>query len=111
MVSDGAGWCGQIAPDWVAPTAWQLDHFHGKQKITEAARDPERAARWWSWVAENNLDALGTSLRHCLTNGLIDPEAGRNLMGYFHRGAAALQTYLRLREAGHSPRWPPVDRG
>lgn len=111
LVSDGAGWCGEIAPDWVGPTAWQLDHFHGKQRITEVAKDPERAARWWSWVAENNLDALGKSLKHCLTNGQIDPEAGRSLMGYFRRGAGALRTYLRLRDAGHSAQMAPRGSG
>lgn len=77
-ISDGAGWCREIFAEWVRPTHHQLDHFHGKQRITEVARDPDRAARWWGWVAESNLDALGRSINAYIRSGHVDPDAGRN---------------------------------
>lgn len=104
-ISDGAGWCPEIFAEWVRPTHHQLDHFHGKQRITEVARDPDRAARWWAWVAESNLDALGRSINAYIRSGHVDSEAGRNLLAYFEKGAAALNTYFQLRAADTARRW------
>jgi len=111
MVSDGGGWCAEVPRDWIAPTAWQLDHFHGKLRISEVARDPDRAARWWGWVAEHNLGALGRSIHALIRSDKIDPKEGANLLAYFERGASALHTYLRLREAGHSEQMAPRGSG
>ena len=87
FISDGAGWLADLPAEWIAPTAVQLDHFHGKLRIAEVARDPERAARWWAWVAESNLSALGRSINALIAAGRIDPKDGRNLLGYLARGA------------------------
>jgi hypothetical protein len=111
FVADGAGWLADLPGDWIAPTAYQLDHFHGKLRIREVARDPERAARWWGWVAEHNLEALGRSIHRYLASGQIDPGAAANLLTYLGRGAGALHTYLRLREEGHSPQMAPRGSG
>lgn len=53
---------GSLPSEWIRPTAVQLDHFHAKPGIKELAKDPERAARWWGYVARGNLEALGRSL-------------------------------------------------
>jgi len=111
FVSDGAGWLANLPADWIAPTAYQLDHFHGKLRISEVAKDPERAARWWGWVAEHNLDALGRSIHRYVSSGEVKPEAGANLLEYFRRGASALHTYLRLRGQGHSAQMAPKGSG
>jgi len=111
FISDGAGWLADLPRDWIAPTAVQLDHFHGKLRIGEVAKDPERAARWWAWVAESNLGALGRSIDALVGAGRIDPKDGRNLLGYLARGAGAMHTYVRLQEAGHSPQMAPRGSG
>lgn len=111
FVADGAGWLADLPAGWIVPTAYQLDQFHGKLRIAEVARDPDRAARWWAWVASSNLDALGRSIHHYVSSGQIDPEAAANLLAYLERGAGALQTYLRLREAGHSEQMAPRGSG
>lgn len=111
FVADGAGWLADLPADWISPTAYQLDHFHGKLRIAEVARDPDRAARWWAWVAEQNLDALGRSIHRLIQTGKVDPKEGGNLLQYFERGAGALQTYLKLREAGHSEQMAPRGSG
>lgn len=111
FVADGAGWLADLPADWISPTAYQLDHFHGKLHIAEVARDPDRAARWWAWAAESNLDALGRSIHHYVASGQIDPKAAANLLTYFERGAGALHTYLRLREAGHPDQMAPRGSG
>ncbi len=111
FVADGAGWLADLPADWIAPTAYQLDHFHGKFRLAEAAKDPDRAARWWAWVAEHNLSALGRSINHYVRSGAIEPKAAASLLHYFERGAGALHTYLRLREAGHSPQMAPRGSG
>jgi len=111
FVADGAGWLADLPAGWIVPTAFQLDHFHGKLRIAEVARDPDRAARWWAWVAESNLEALGRSIHHYVSTGQIDPKAAATLLAYFERGAGALQTYLRLREAGHSEQMAPRGSG
>ncbi len=80
FVSDGAGWLAGLPADWIAPTAIQLDHFHGKLRISEVAKDPERAARWWGWVAEHNLDALGRSIHALVSSGRIDPKDAAGLL-------------------------------
>ncbi len=111
LVSDGGGWCAEVPGDWISPTAYQLDHFHGKLRISEVAKDPDRAARWWGWVSEHNLDALGRSIHAFIRAGKIEAKAGASLLGYFERGAAALHTYLRLRQAGHSEQMAPRGSG
>jgi hypothetical protein len=111
FVADGAGWLADLPGDWISPTAYQLDHFHGKLRIREVAKDPERAARWWAFVAEHNLGALGRSIRSGIASGRIEAEAGENLLAYLRRGVGALHTYLRLREAGHSPQMAPRGSG
>jgi len=111
FISDGAGWLADLPREWIAPTAVQLDHFHGKLRIAEVARDPDRAARWWAWVAEHNLGALGRSIDALARAGRIDPKDGRTLLGYLARGAGALHTYVRLQEAGHSPQMAPRGSG
>ncbi len=111
FVADGAGWLADLPAGWIAPTAYQLDHFHGKLRIAEVARDPDRAARWWAFLASSNLDALGRSIHHYVSCGQIDPKAAANLLTYFERGAGALQTYLRLREQGHSEQMAPRGSG
>ena len=111
FVADGAGWLADLPADWISPTAYQLDHFHGKLRIAEVARDPDRAARWWAFLAESNLDALGRSIYHYVSSGQIDPKAAANLLAYFERGAGALTTYLRLREAGYSEQMAPQGSG
>ncbi|MDP9297141.1 MAG: UPF0236 family protein, partial [Actinomycetota bacterium] len=111
FVSDGAGWLGDLPSDWIAPTAVQLDHFHGKLRISEVAKDPERAARWWAWVAEHNLGALGRSINSLASQGRIDLEDGRKLLGYLARGQAAINTYVRMQEVRHSPQMAPRGSG
>jgi len=111
FISDGAGWLADLAAEWIAPTAVQLDQFHGKLRISEVARDPERAARWWAWVAEANLDALGRSINQLIRTGGIDPKDGHNLLEYLVRGAGAINAYVRLQEAGHSPQMAPRGSG
>ncbi len=111
FVSDGAGWLADLPSDWIAPTAVQLDHFHGKLRISEVAKDPERAARWWAWVAESNLGALGRSINSLVGAGRIDPTDGRKLLGYLSRGHAAINTYVRMQQAGHSPQMAPRGSG
>ncbi len=111
FVSDGAGWLADLPSDWIAPTAVQLDHFHGKLRIFEVAKDPERAARWWAWVAESNLGALGRSINSLAASGRIDPTEGRKLLGYLARGQAAINTHVRMQEAGHSAQMAPRGSG
>lgn len=111
FVADGAGWLADLPADRISPTAYQLDQLHGKLRIGEVARDPGRAARWWAWVAEQNLDALGRSIHHYVSSGQIDPKAAGDLLAYLRRGAGALQTYLRLREAGHPEQMAPRGSG
>ena len=111
FISDGAGWLADLPREWIAPTAIQLDHLHGKLRIGEVARDPERAARWWAWVAESNLGALGRSINTLAAAGRIDSKDGANLLGYLARGASAMHTYVRLQEAGHSPQMAPRGSG
>ena len=38
FISDGAGWLADLPADWIAPTAFQLDQFHGKLRISEVAK-------------------------------------------------------------------------
>jgi hypothetical protein len=111
FISDGAGWLADPPRDWITPTAIQLDQFHGKLRISEVARDPERAARWWTWVAEHNLGALGRSIDGLTRSGAIDSEAGRVLFGYLAEGLGAFETYLRLQNEGHSPQMAPRGSG
>jgi len=111
FISDGAGWLTDLPADWIAPTAVQLDQFHGKLRISEVARDPDRAARWWAWVTEHNLGALGRSIRRLIAEGTLDPAEGIGLLTYLERGAGALHTYLELQEAGHSPQMAPRGSG
>lgn len=111
FISDGAGWLADLPAEWIAPTAVQLDHFHGKLRIGEVAKDPERAARWWAWVAEHNLGALGRSIDVLTRAGRIDPKDGRKLLGYLARGASAMHTYVHMQEAGHSPQMAPKGSG
>lgn len=111
FVSDGAGWLADLPSDWISPTAIQLDQFHGKLRISEVAKDPERAARWWAWVTEHNLGALGRSIVQLSRSGRIEPEAARELMGYLVRGSGAFQTYVRLQAEGHSPQMAPRGSG
>jgi len=103
FVSDGAGWLADLPADWITPTAIQLDQFHGKLRISEVAKDPARAARWWAWVTEHYLSSLSRSIDQLSRTGRIEPEAGRDLMGYLVRGSGAFHTYLRLQAEGHSP--------
>lgn len=111
FISDGAGWLADLPADWISPTAMQLDQFHGKLRISEVARDPDRAARWWAWVVEHNLGALGRSIESLTRSGAIDPETGRVLFGYLAEGVDAFHTYLRLQEAGHAPQMAPRGSG
>jgi len=111
FISDGAGWLADLPRDWISPTAIQLDQFHGKLRISEVARDPDRAARWWAWVTEHNLGALGRSIHSLTRSGAIDPEAGRVLFGYLAEGAEAFHTYIRLQDEGHAPQMAPRGSG
>ncbi len=111
FISDGAGWLADLPADWISPTAMQLDQFHGKLRISEVARDPDRAARWWAWVTEHNLGALGRSISSLTRQGAIEPEAGTALYGYLADGLDAFHTYVRLQEAGHSPQMAPRGSG
>lgn len=111
FISDGAGWLADLPADWISPTAVQLDQFHGKLRISEVARDPDRAARWWAWVTEHNLSAIGRSIDSLTRRGRIDPEAGRVLYGYLAGGIDAFRTYVRLQEEGHSPQMAPRGSG
>lgn len=111
FISDGAGWLADLPADWIAPTAVQLDQFHGKLRISEVARDPERAARWWAWVTEHNLASLQRSIDVLTASGRIDPEAARALQGYLAKGIGAFDTYRRLQDAGHAPQMAPRGSG
>jgi hypothetical protein len=111
FISDGAGWLADLPADWISPTAMQLDQFHGKLRISEVARDPERAARWWAWVTEHNLGALGRSIEALTRSGRIEPAAGRVLFGYLAEGVDAFHAYVRLQDEGHAPQMAPRGSG
>lgn len=111
FISDGAGWLADLPADWLAPTAVQLDQFHGKLRISDVARDPDRAARWWAWVVEHNLGSLGRSIDALTRQGQIDPVAARALLGYLAQGTEAFHTYVRLQDEGHSAQMAPRGSG
>ena len=111
FISDGAEWLADLPADWISPTAIQLDQFHGKLRISEVAKDPQRAARWWAWVTEHNLGALGRSIEQLSASGKVDAEAGRSLYGYLAKGVDAFHAYVRLQEEGHSPQMAPRGSG
>jgi hypothetical protein len=111
FISDGAEWLADLPADWISPTAIQLDQFHGKLRISEVAKDPERAARWWAWVTQHNLAAVGRSIESFTRTGAIEPEAGRSLYAYLAKGIDAFHTYARLQEQGHSPQMAPRGSG
>ena len=75
------------------------------------APDPARAARWWAWLTEHNLGALGKSIDSLTRSGAIDPEAGRLLYDYLAKGVDAFHTYVRLQEQGHAPQMAPRGSG
>jgi len=75
------------------------------------ARDPERAARWWAWMTEHSLGAVGRSIERLTASGKVDPEAGRSLYGYLAKGVDAFHTYVRLQEEGHFPQMAPRGSG
>jgi len=111
FISDGAGWLADLPADWISPTSIQLDQFHGKLRISEVAKDPERAAKWWAWMTEHNFGALGRSIEQFTRQGKVDPEAGRSLYAYLAKGVDAFHTYVRLQEEGHSPQMAPRGSG
>jgi hypothetical protein len=111
FISDGAGWLADLPLDWITPTAIQLDQFHGKLRISEVARDPARAARWWAWVTEHNLGSLGRSIDQLTRSGRVDPVAAQVLLGYLARGLDAFHTYAGLQEEGHSAQMAPRGSG
>jgi hypothetical protein len=111
FISDGAEWLADLPADWISPTAIQLDQFHGKLRISEVAKDPQRAARWWAWVTEHNLAAVGRSIEQLSASGRIDAEAGRSLYGYLAKGIDAFHTYVGMQQAGHSPQMAPRGSG
>lgn len=111
FISDGAGWLADLPSDWISPTQIQLDQFHGKLRISEVAKDPERAARWWAWMTEHNLGALGRSIEQLAASGRIEPEAGRSLYAYLAKGIDAFHTYAALQEKGHSAQMAPRGSG
>jgi hypothetical protein len=111
FISDGAGWLADLPADWISPTAMQLDQFHGKLRISEVAKDPDRATRWWAWVTEHNLSALSHSIDAFTRQGAIDPEAGRALYDYLAGGIDAFHTYVRLQDEGHAPQMAPRGSG
>lgn len=110
FVSDGAGWLADLPADWIAPTAIQLDQFHGKVRISEVARDPDRAARWWAWVTEHNLGALSRSIDQLTRTGGVEPEAGRELMVTSPRARVRSRPTFAFRPKDTHPRWLPADR-
>jgi hypothetical protein len=77
FISDDTGWLADLPADRISPAAIQLDQFHGKLRISEVARDPDRAARWWASVTEHNLGALGRSIDSLTRRGAIEPRPPR----------------------------------
>lgn len=74
------------------------------------ARDPERAARWWAFLAEHNLGALGRSIRSGVASGRIEAEAEANLLRSFEPGQGPSTPTSGCGWRATPPRWPPGAR-
>lgn len=79
MVSgDGAEWIPVLVREWFPDHVFQLDHYHLKQRLRQAAGDPDRAGRWIAWALSGSWPRIERSMAQLVAGGRLDPKVARD---------------------------------
>lgn len=105
MVSgDGAEWIPVLVREWFPDHAFQLDHYHLKQRLRQAAGgDPKRAGRWISWALSAQWRRIERSMAHLVAGGRLDPKKARETRSFLELNASAMWAFQDLLRQGAPP--------
>lgn len=101
---DGAEWIPVMVREWFPDHAFQLDHYHLKARLRQAAGgDPERAGRWISWALAGSWRSIERSMAHLVARGGLDPKLARETRAFLELNAPAMWAFRQLLAAGAPP--------
>jgi hypothetical protein len=104
LSGDGAEWIPVLAREWFPGSVYQLDHFHLKQRLREAAgRDPRLASRWIAWALEGRFRAIARSMAALVRRGRLSAELAQQTLWYLQMNAHAVWAFKTLLAQGAPP--------
>jgi len=109
---DGAGWIPVMVRDWFPGAAFQLDHYHLKQRLRQAAGgDPRRAGRWISWALSGRWRSVARSMTRLVAAGRLEPELARETLAFLELNHSSIWASRVLRAQGAPPELCVVGSG
>ena len=98
MVSgDGAEWIPVLVREWFPDHVFQLDHYHLKQRLRQAAAgDPARAGRWISWALSGAWRHIERSMTQLVARGRLDPQTARDTRSFLELNRSAVWAFREL---------------
>jgi hypothetical protein len=104
VAGDGAEWIPVLVREWFPDHAFQLDHYHLKQRLRHTAvGDPKRAGRWISWALAGQWSRIERSMVHLVARGALDPKIARDTRAFLELNAPAVWAFRALLQAGAPP--------
>lgn len=95
MVSgDGAEWIPVMVREWFPDHAFQLDHYHLKQRLRQAAGgDPKRAGRWIGWALAGQWRRIERSMSYLVARGELEAKLARETRAFLELNAPAIWAF------------------
>lgn len=104
LAGDGAEWIPVMAREWFPGSTYQLDHFHLKARLREAAgRDSRRAAQWIAWALDGRFRTIARSMAALTRRGRLSAELARETLWFLETNAGAIWAFRALLAQGAPP--------
>ncbi len=100
---DGAEWIPVLVRNWFPGASFQLDHYHLKVRLRQAAGDPQRATRWISWTLAGQWRKVERSMADLVRRGKLSAEVARDTRSFLELNAPAIWAFRSLLDAGAPP--------
>jgi hypothetical protein len=104
LSGDGAEWIPVLAREWFPGSVYQLDHYHLKMRLREAAgRDTRRASQWIAWALAGRFRTIERSMAALVRQRRLSPELARETLWYLRMNGGAIWAFRSLLAQGAPP--------
>ena len=104
LSGDGAEWIPVLAREWFPGSVYQLDHYHLKLRLREAAgRDARRASQWIAWALAGRFRTIARSMAALVRRGRLSAEVAQQTLWFLQMNSGAIWGFRTLLAQGAPP--------
>jgi hypothetical protein len=101
VAGDGAEWIPVMVREWFPDSLFQLDHYHLKARLRQAAgRDRVLAGRWISWALGGQWRRIARSMAPLVRSGKLSATVAQDTLAFLELNHSAIWAFKELLTKG-----------